>query len=222
MTGGKEYPVALALRADALLWTVPHVAREASRPVLCHLVLEPGGVLAATNGHTLAAARDGHSAQERMILSGNWIKFMAAVREQRKANLKASRRRVDVGDWVTLEKVVDGTYKIGSVLVKVTHAGERDYPQWRQVAPTPDRHAELSTIGLNAEYLGRFGKAAGQLKSTPNCLLHFTAENRAVVVTVPGRPDVWGLVMPCEPKMEAAPFAPEWVTGLAERVERAA
>ena len=201
---------------------------EANRPILNAVHLAPDGTMTATNGHILltwrnAAKYDGEvlavvspeiAAAFGMADLPNTASTEGYVLEISPAVLKLAKMRkcarlalaID-GERATWNAVTDTGFfdDFAAVLARVL---EGPYPKYRQVIPrtVPDVVGTLPAI--NAEYLGRFALATGNLSSN-GVTLTPTGSARPVVVTFADNPDAFGLIMPVNKDGERA--IPAWV-----------
>lgn len=76
---------------------------------------------------------------------------------------------------------------------------EGEFPNWRAAVPAKNRKREpITDIGLNAEYVGDFAKAAKALGAeSPLIQMNLVGKEAQVEVKLMGLPNFYGLVMQC-------------------------
>lgn len=115
----------------------------------------------------------------------------------------------------------------GSTQVTVTFVGgnctvhsessaliEGEFPDWRKVLPPKRRGAlpAITDLGLNAEFVGDFAKAAKILESRTNIVqMSLVGKESQVEVKIVGPDNFYGLIMPCAVD-EDADYQPEFVS----------
>jgi hypothetical protein len=89
---------------------------------------------------------------------------------------------------------------------------EGAFPNWRQIVPDHSLMREpVNELGLNAEFMGDFAKAAKLLgKDFPIVQMHMVGPDKAVEVKISQLDGVYGMIMPC--KLDAdVNYQPEFV-----------
>lgn len=121
--------------------------------------------------------------------------------------------------WICLEnnpgsKRVKVSLIGGSVLLDVETGAliEGDYPQWRKVLPGKLKEREpISEIGLNAEFVGDFAKAAKIMEAeSPIIQMNLVGKEAQVEVKIKSLPTFYGLVMQCKLD-DSLEYQPEFV-----------
>ncbi len=90
---------------------------------------------------------------------------------------------------------------------------EGTYPAWRRTLPAKDmvREANTRELGLNAEYIGDFAKAAKILEaSSPAVQMDIVGREGAVQVQLSGLRNFYGLIMQCKLQDEVE-YQPEFL-----------
>jgi hypothetical protein len=209
---------------------------------------EKGAILAATDGNTLLAIRepDGYAsglpmvwncdAQKRLkpLLSEHrklfkrnpieelWVDLQFSLSATPTLTVRAAKNAAEILDGGgTVEATVTGT--------DLVIAG--DYVEFARVfrhLPSGATEAPVWTGGafaVQARFLQRFADLAKLLdarvgKDRQHCVQFGSpGHNGAIAVTIPGRPDVVGLLMPYGWK--ALPLVPDWITALISEPEEA-
>lgn len=121
--------------------------------------------------------------------------------------------------WICLEnnpgsKRVKVSLIGGNVLLDVEAGSliEGDYPAWRKVLPGKLKEREpISEIGLNAESVGDFAKAAKIMEAeSPIVQMNLVGKEAQVEVKIKGLPTFYGLIMQCKLD-ESIEYQPEFV-----------
>jgi DNA polymerase III sliding clamp (beta) subunit (PCNA family) len=173
--------VTLSIRS--LRYVLPHVSTEASRPILGGVLLEPSGVIVATNGKTLVAHAHAVSGVTRPII----LEFPKI--SSKGATLEFIMPDTTGGPIVTRVFGERGLELETIVLREV----EGPFPNWRAVFPASDAKP-VPSIGVDPEIVARFHVKG--TKSLESIALEFFASESAVRVTYPKNADVAGLIMP--------------------------
>lgn len=181
--------------AEAVLRLLPHVVRaekDAPRPILRHLVIEPDGTMAAMTGTTLAAWREAVTPAPgaRVILELVDLDAQAMCKRLAKRAQKADPlfglELAPSGDTMTL------TFNKESLTI-VPALWPDEYPNWRhvvrQMRDKPSRGKPVHQFGLDPDLLRRFGRAP---------ILTTGGPTDPIVVTFPDDPSFFGIVMPRE------------------------
>jgi hypothetical protein len=89
---------------------------------------------------------------------------------------------------------------------------EGTYPNWRASVPAKNLLREpINEIGLNAEYVGDFGKAAKILEATsPAIQMNLVGKEGAIELKLSGLPAFYGLLMQCKLQDEVE-YQPEFL-----------
>ena len=174
----------VTVSVPALRSVLPHVSTEASRPVLNGVLLEPAGVVVATNGKTLAAHKFAVSGVTRpIILAFPKLPAKAATLEF------AMPDRIDIAPIVARVLAASGLELDRVILREV----EGPFPAWRNVFPASDAKP-IPAICIDPELVARFVVKGG--KALESVLLEFFEPQSAVRVTYANNADFAGLIMP--------------------------
>lgn len=188
------------LDVHKLLRVMPFRSREANRPILQGVYLDPSGVIVATTGGVMGCEGNGHTLAAGPILDVDDKVVQAWLKEVARRFRSADSAPVSItaeGEAVTLEDPACGRVTVRTI--------EGPYPYWRNIVPAaenmaPDTLDRRATLALNHKYLGLFPV------DRPNFapVLHFTSGKGGVMaVTVPKHRDFVGFIMPC--RVDTAP-----------------
>lgn len=187
----------IRIESAALSYVLPHVSKEASRPVLNGVLVEPSGVIVATSGKTMMAHRGAPTGATAPVI----IRFR---KPKDTTARKVAYVMLDVPESGHVVEV--STFDGDDRLLGVTLADlvEGPYPNWRGVFPAGDAPGiGAPCLGVDPALLGLF--------ATPNnspVQLAFYGTGKPVLVTYPSVPNAAGLLMPCT--IEADPSVPLW------------
>ena len=189
----------IRIQSAALAYVLPHVSREASRPILGGVCLEPCGVIVATDGRTLCAHRNACAGVDSSVI--------VAFREPRKvAGKRVSYAELEIPDAGPRSGVVVTLFTAYGAQAGVALADvvEGPFPHWRGVCPTgpADTVKGLDGITLDPANVAKFSPVG-------RATLTFYGATRAVGVTFDTNADAYGLLMPCT--SSGAPEAPGWL-----------
>lgn len=174
----------VTLSVPALRSVLPHVSTEASRPILNGVLLEPAGVVVATNGKTLAAHRFAASGVTRPTI-------LAFPKLPAKADtLEFAMPMVYSREPIVARVLAASGLELDRVILREV---EGPFPPWRNVFPASDAKP-IPAIGIDPELVARFAVKGGKALE-PVALEFFHAES-AVRVTYPNNADFAGLIMP--------------------------
>lgn len=192
------------INATALLAVLPHVSTEASRPTINGVFLRRDGLAIGTNGHTLAAHRNGHDVRQDVILLPT-KELTALVKKAAKAELP-------------LEIVIDNTHTATVTACGMSlavHIVEGPFPNVSQVFPK--EFTPIPVIRLDPKLLAKF---------PGNATLYFSGDSKAMLVLDDTNPDFVGLLMPLRRTDEGAKreaVTPSWIAEpVAEKAAKAA
>ncbi len=88
---------------------------------------------------------------------------------------------------------------------------EGTFPNWRQCIPAKGLREPITDLGLNAEVVGDFARAAKLLEcGNPVIQMNLVGKDRQVEVKIPQVPYFYGLVMQCKVD-EAVDYQPEFL-----------
>lgn len=175
--------------------------------VLVELRPDANPLLIAVDGRRLCAistqiSQDKIEAPDEVILSPILIDGIKAVCRSKTAQLQFEVRDKVVeasevgGDWIL-------TFKENGII-------EGTYPKWRDACPEK-KSEQVSSMGMNAEYLADFVKAAKFLGVEPNVMLYFTDRAGAFNVEIPNKPNFYALIMPLKNEEEKSCWQPEFL-----------
>ncbi|WP_296988149.1 hypothetical protein [Thalassospira sp. UBA1131] len=197
------------------------ISHEETRYYLNGVFIEPhkdgGVIMAASDGHTLAAVRDNsaHIAGE-----SGWIcsvpkgPFIAALKRKSAGTLHFVGNSVYLTDAVLGQDATDPAFDPTLITAQhnaIAYAKPVDgtFPDWRRLIPSPQ--AEASTrIVLDGKHFNKFNKAISALADdgTPELSIAMPRDMLSPIVIQSGRAkDFFGLVMPMREhtKAEADP-----------------
>jgi len=111
-----------------------------------------------------------------------------------------------ISSWIELENNPGSKRLVATVYGKDVyldvHAGaliEGTYPDWRKVIPSKSKQREpISDIGLNAELVGDFAKAAKVMECLPVVQMNLVGKEQCVEVRLTACAQFYGLVMQCK------------------------
>lgn len=199
----------ITILADALRFALPHVSTEERRPILNGLLVEPSGVICATNGHSMLAYRHAATGATAPV-----ILAFAKPTEVTKKAVHSITLEVPEADANGNVRAVTGIvatvrdmfeHPIGVTLVDIV---EGPFPYWRQVFPRPDQEA------VSTDYIGFSPAVAARFNKSSDKPYHMTlyGPQRAVVVQWAHDGNALGLWMPCVPYERKPLPTPDWVT----------
>ena len=174
----------VTLSVRALRYVLPHVSTEASRPILNGVLLEPAGVIVATNGKTLAAHKTACSGVTRPII-------LALPKIAAKADtLEFAMPDADSSNPIVARVIAYNGMELERIILREV---EGPFPSWRNVFPASDAKP-VPSIGVDPELVARFYVKGA--KSLESIALEFFAPESAIRVTYPKNDNVAGLIMP--------------------------
>lgn len=188
-------PTTFSVSSAALRLVAPHVSSEESRPILNGLFLEFGGVMVATNGHTLGAIDAAHNAPESLLLRGDWSKV---AKDKGRTASDLNCYAADSLGWVTVtvtgETFVAVNQTTGNAITG--RVCEGPYPYWRNVVPTTAPETTPAAFGVDPSLLMKFAPPG---TSGPRAVGLYLAsrDDRAIRVTRSDAPRFVGIIMPC-------------------------
>jgi hypothetical protein len=172
-------------------------------------------IITATDGRrlvvieTTAEQADTHEPGE-IVLRGEFIKAVAALSKAIGGKLFP---------WVSFE-IKPGSDRLFVALVGANcflefESGaiiDQAYPGWRNAIPSKRAIRQpVSEIGLNADFVGDFAKAAKTLEcETPIVQMSLVGKDSAIEVKLIGRPNFYGLVMQTRLE-EGTEYQPEFL-----------
>ena len=89
---------------------------------------------------------------------------------------------------------------------------EGTFPDWRKIVPSKKAKREpINNLGLNAETVGDFAKAAKIMEaSTPIVQMNLVGKEQAIEVRLFSLPQFYGIIMPCKVD-DSVEFQPEFL-----------
>lgn len=210
----------IILSRQELLAALLFASTDESRFVLNGVCIEVGPnrapLLIATDGKRLAAIEI-HAVQEEtfeavhsFVLASDFLKLFAHLSKTCGGK---------VFPLLAIEVKPGSQRLIASVVGRPVFCEvEKDalivgnYPEWRKVIPAKSLPREpLSQLGLNAEYVADFAKAAKLLEcDSPQLAMSLVGKEAAVEVKLCGNPNFYGLIMPVKID-EQINFQPEFL-----------
>ncbi len=166
------------ISAAALLTVLPHVSKEAARPILGGVYLRSDGVAVGTNGRTLGAHRNAHTVPGDIILEATKDLERLA---KKAAKLDLALTVTVAGDVAT---VTGFRESLGVAII------DGPFPLIAQIFPTEVE--SVTAIAVDSKLLALF---PGKVNLT------FSGPSRAITVTLQtsnrdSNPDFVGLIMP--------------------------
>lgn len=202
------------VRVGEVMAALLFAGNDEARFVLCgvHFELRDGKVpiLVATDGRRLAVieteAEDQPEAttpQADVTISSDFLKPLCAFAKTQGATLQIEYHPSKRVVFVIPESHCAVDSEVGAVI-------EGDFPNWRQVIPTGDKH-EVKELGLNAALVGDFAKACKLLGSDIPCIrMNLFSQSSAAEVKIPTKPNFYGVIMPMKPE-ETQDWQPEFL-----------
>lgn len=195
------------------------VSNDESRFILNGVCIEAkpnkAPVIVATDGRRMVAieskaeqAEEFH-VEHSLLLRTDFLKVIVAFSKARGAKLFP---------WIALDNN-PGSKRLEVSIVGVA-AGcwvdqgaliEGEFPNWRKSVPAKSARREpVNEVGLNAEMIGDFAKAAKFMEaSSPTVQMHMAGKEGAVEVKLAGLPEVYGLIM--SSKLDEVEYQPEFL-----------
>jgi len=193
---------------------------DENRYVLNGLLIETNGrtnpTIVSTDGRRLAVIQtkadqpeDGRD-EHTLLLRADFVKPLAALSKAIGGKLFP---------WIEFNN------NAGSKRVHVTFVGshfhaeieegvliEGQYPNWRAILPAKKaQRMPINDLGLNAEMIGDFAKAAKIMESeTPIVQMNLIGKEQAIEVRLPSLPEFYGIIMPCKVD-ESVDYQPEFL-----------
>ena len=160
---------------------------------------------------TVAEQSEEHIDDHQMLISGEFVKAVCALSKAIGGKLfpwiefsnRAGSRQMQV-TFVGGNAVLDS--EDGALI-------EGHFPAWRQVLPARKAKREpMNDLGLNAEFIGDFAKAAKLMEAKNNIIqMNLLGEGKGVEVKINTLDNFYGLVMPCKVD-EEVDYQPEFVS----------
>lgn len=203
-----------------LLTALLFVSTDESRYVLNGVCLEKRDekpILISTDGRRLCVIETtaeqtdpGDDDDGSLVLRGDFIKAIAALSKAIGGKLFP---------WIQIQT------KPGSERVQIQMVGancflesekgaliDMNYPDWRGAVPSKRiARKPVSEIGLNAEFVADYAKAAKVLEcETPIVQMALVGKESAIEIKLAGHPSFYGLVMQCKLE-EGTEYQPEFL-----------
>lgn len=181
--------------AEAVLRLMPHVAKadkDGAGHILCSLIIEPDGTMAATTGHTLGAFKEAVTPAPgvRVLLELPDADAQAMCR-------RLAKRAMRQDPLFGLELAPSGSSMTLSFnkesMTILPSRWPDEYPNWRRVVritrDAKSRARPAAQFSIDPQKLKRFS-------GTP--VLSLGSAKDAIIVTSLSTPSFFGLIMPCE------------------------
>lgn len=211
-----------------LLTALLFVSTDESRYVLNGVCLSSPGkskqpILVSTDGRRLCviettAVQEGESDAGEIVLRGDFIRAIAALSKSIGGKLFPwIRFEANPGSDRLHVAIVGGDCYIESEKGALI---ETAYPKWRGVIPPKNAKREpCREIGLNAEYVADYAKAAKTLEcETPIVQMSLVGKESAIEVNLVGHLSFYGLVMQTK-LQEGTEYQPEFL-GIMKQVPK--
>jgi len=179
---------------------------QAERPIL----ITTDGRRLAVIETTAEQPKDYTGNDEQIILRGEFIRAISALSKAIGGKLFP---------WIEIANT-PGSQRVqvsivgGSCFVESETSAliEGDYPNWKTCIPSKRAIRQpVSEIGLNAECVGDYAKAAKILEcETPIVQMALVGKDSAIEVKLIGRPNFYGLVMQCK-LQDGTEYQPEFL-----------
>jgi hypothetical protein len=182
------------LSASAIRFALPHVSKEASRPILNGIHCEPSGVISATDGKTLLMHSNACTGFTRSAILS--VPKLPAKTDSLTFDLPASAP--------IMARALDRYGR--EVGVVVLREVEGPFPNVRGVLPSSDP-APLASISLDPALVERFS-----IKDAGPVVLEFFGDTSAIRVSYSRHEGIAGLIMPVR---SLGTPSTEWMKGSA-------
>ena len=211
----------VTVSAAALRRVSAFVSSEAFRPVLHGVLLEPSGILVATDGYTMLVERnaividpDAPAIPSRPVL----LRVPASLLRGKVHTITFTV--TEYAPEYAVEIQAESRFSNGMTAAKVfTEELAGPFPNWRQVLPAGQR-PDANVPTLDARLLGRF--SFNGKDRTPVTLTAGANDGAAVLVSFSSLlPDTFGLIMPCQGNEPAVREVPAWVKATAPKADGA-
>lgn len=179
-------------------------------------------ILVSTDGRRLcviesAAEQESKSVvgkeERQIILSASFVKPICSLNK----TLDGSEGKIF--PLITFENKSGSSQLFAAILRNEVHLEaesgaiiEGNYPDWKAVVPSKRAERQpVSQLGMNAEYVGDFAKAAKIFdRDMPQVQMSLVGKDSAIEIAIPGVPNFYGLFMPvkADDNME---FQPEFL-----------
>ena len=180
------------LSASAVRFALPHVSREASRPILNGIHCEPSGVISATDGTTLLMHSNACTGFSRSVI-------LSVPKLPAKADSLAFE--LPNGGPIMARALDHVGREVGAVILREV---EGPFPNVRGVIPSSDP-VPLASIALDPTFMERFA-----IKDAGPVVLEFFGDTSAIRVSYTRHKGVAGLIMPV--RSTGTPST-DWMTG---------
>lgn len=168
----------ITIQAEAIRMTYKFASKDAARLLLRSVYLAPGAIVVSTDGKVLASFREGHDADESMMIPTT------------KEVMKVFRRvsMVSNEDPAIVTQIEDGKFRIeGNGAFAEFHPVEGTYPNFEKVFPGEQDAEDVGEIRLRPDQLALFHGV---------CRFRFHGPRLAVMVTTDQNERFVGLIMP--------------------------
>lgn len=200
------------------------ISSEETRYYLNGVYIEPhpdgGVIMAASDGHVLAAVRDKTA---HISGDGGWIcsvpkgPFITALKRKSAGTLHFVDSSVYLTDAILGQDATDPEFDPTIITAQhnaIAYARPVDgtFPEWRRLIPSAKADASTRIV-LNGKHFDRFNKAVAALAEdgTPELSIAMPRDMQSPIVIQSGRAkDFFGLVMPMREQEKAEPN-PEWL-----------
>lgn len=202
------------VRADELKAAMLFASTDETRFVLNSLHIEvrvgKAPIIVATDGRRLACiesvAEQGDTPAEvdfELTIGLHFLKPLCAFAKSQSAEISF--------DFHPSERIV-ANFVGGKCYVDCEEGAviQQAYPNWRQVLPVGEK-TQVPYIGVNAEYIGDFAKAAKLLGcESPIISVNLIGTGEAMEVRIEARPQFYGVLMPARVE-EKGEWQPEFI-----------
>lgn len=200
----------------ALLFASTDESRYTLSGVCIEACPERKPVLVATDGRrlavieTVAEQKEDFPHRHQLLLRPDFIKPICALSKAIGAKLFP---------WICFEnnpgsKRIQVEFIGGNIWLDSHDGGliNGEYPAWAKALPARKARREpINDLGLNAEFVGDFAKAAKLLEaSSPLIQMNLVGKEQALEVKINALPHFYGLVMPCKVE-ESTEYQPEFL-----------
>lgn len=205
-----------------LLTALLFASKDDARFTLCSVCIEinprsnkPN--IIATDGRRLAVLQSqaeqpedfDNSESEQMLLTSDFVKAISALSKALGGKLFPwiclSNKK---GNSQVFVELVGGNCSLNADAGALV---EGEFPKWRACVPNKNLpRTQISDLGINAEFVGDFAKAAKIFELNPVIQINLIAKESALEVKLSGADYFYGLIMPCKPN-EDTDYQPEFL-----------
>ena len=213
-----------AILASYYVDAMNFASTEETRFYLRGALLEPGGLIVATDGHTMFAANAAHDpdAFRSELPEDRIIPFHKPLLAACKAKSKSKLPRFLViehgpaGSLSFTARVISGNLEDvlapTPVAVEFTWEGcfiDGTFPDWRRVLPVMPDEPCTETPAFNARYLARFSEVAGNAGKYGGAIRVVPTGKGTPALVDLGREDAFGVIIPF--RWDTPRGIPAWV-----------